>query len=60
MEQEKSNQVAIPKSIMRRIKVYAAQNDMKLKETVALALNEFIDRNDGSKQPAKELEARDE
>ena len=49
MEKEPSNQVLVPKSIMRKIKVYAAHNDMKLKEVISLALNEFISRNDGSK-----------
>ena len=43
MEAEPSNQVAVPKSIMRKVKVYAAQNDLKLKEVVAAALLHYVD-----------------
>ena len=49
MESEPSNQVAVPKSIMRKVKVYAAQNDLKLKEVVASALLHYVE-NEGFKQ----------
>lgn len=43
MEAEQTNQVAVPKSIMRKVKVYAAQNDLKLKEVVAAALLHYVE-----------------
>lgn len=42
MESEKTNQVSVPRSIMRKVKVYAAQNDLNLKDVVNASLVFYI------------------
>ena len=44
MEAEQSNQVSIPKRIKTMVKVYAAKNDMSIKDVVAIALESYISR----------------
>ena len=46
MESEPSNQISVPKRIKTMVKVYAAKNDMSIKDVVAIALESYVSRQD--------------